>query len=161
MAFVPLWGQALGATSFDLGLLATVATAANGLGALALAAVGLRVNGTQAVVFGFLLTGAAAVSIPLVPDLRTLILVQSIGGFGRGVVFPALMAHSIERAEPSERATAMGVFQGVYALGMFLGPVGAGVIADWLGLEQVFVLVGALMVVGAVVSGRFIRGDVS
>ena len=159
-AFVPLWGQALGASNFDLGLLATVSIAANGLGALVLVGAGARLNGRAAAVSGFLLTAVSGLLIPILPNLGVLIAVQAVGGFGRGLVFPALMAHSIERAAPAERATAMGVFQGVYALGMFLGPVSAGVLAEWLGLERVFLLIGGLMVLGALAAARYVAdGD--
>ena len=159
-AFVPLWGQALGASNFDLGLLATVSIAANGLGALVLVGAGARLNGRAAAVSGFLLTAVSGLLIPILPNLGVLIAVQAIGGFGRGLVFPALMAHSIERAAPAERATAMGVFQGVYALGMFLGPVSAGVLAEWMGLERVFLLIGGLMVLGALAAARYVAdGD--
>ena len=159
-AFVPLWGQALGASNFDLGLLATVSIAANGLGALVLVGAGARLNGRAAAVSGFLLTAVSGLLIPMLPNLGVLIAVQAIGGFGRGLVFPALMAHSIERAAPAERATAMGVFQGVYALGMFLGPVSAGVLAEWMGLERVFLLIGGLMVLGALAAARYVAdGD--
>lgn len=155
-AFVPLWADSLGASNFDLGLLATVAITANGLGALVLVGAGARLNGRLAAVVGFALTAVSSLLIPILPSLAVLIVVQGIGGFGRGLVFPALMAHSIERAAPAERATAMGVFQGVYALGMFLGPVSAGVLGEWLGLERVFVLIGALMVLGALASIRYV-----
>ena len=156
-AFVPLWGQKLGATNFDLGVLATVTTAANGIGALVLVSAGARLSGRTAAVFGFFVTAITAVVIPFAPTLATLIVIQAVGGLGRGVVFPALMAHSIEHAAPGERATAMGVFQGVYAFGMFLGPVSSGVIAEWLGLKLVFVLIGGLMAVGAVIAARLMR----
>lgn len=159
-AFVPLWADSLGASNFDLGLLGTVAVTANGLGALVLVVAGARLNGRLAAVFGFLLTAISSLLIPILPNLAVLTLVQGIGGFGRGLVFPALMAHSIERAAPAERATAMGVFQGVYALGMFLGPVSAGVLGEWLGLDRVFLLIGALMVLGALAAARYVaHGD--
>ena len=159
-AFVPLWADSLGASNFDLGLLGTVAVTANGVGALVLVVAGARLNGRLAAVFGFLLTAISSLLIPILPNLAVLTLVQGIGGFGRGLVFPALMAHSIERAAPAERATAMGVFQGVYALGMFLGPVSAGVLGEWLGLDRVFLLIGALMVLGALAAARFVaHGD--
>jgi len=155
-AFVPLWADSLGASNFDLGLLATVAITANGLGALVLVGAGARLNGRLAAVVGFALTAVSSLLIPILPSLAVLIVVQGIGGFGRGLVFPALMAHSIERAAPAERATAMGVFQGVYALGMFLGPVSSGVLGEWLGLERVFVLIGALVVLGALAAVRYV-----
>ena len=127
---------------------------------LVLVGAGARLNGRLAAVSGFLLTAVSGLLIPILPNLGVLIAVQAIGGFGRGLVFPALMAHSIERAAPAERATAMGVFQGVYALGMFLGPVSAGVLAEWLGLERVFLLIGGLMVLGALAAARYVAdGD--
>ena len=65
------------------------------------------------------------------------------------MVFPVLMGISIRDVPEHERASAMGVFQSVYAIGMFAGPAVAGIIADAIGITGLFLFVAAFPVVGA------------
>jgi MFS family permease len=46
----------------------------------------------------------------------------------------------------------MGFFQSLYAIGMSLGPILSGVFAQRIGLSSVFILNGALGLVGAACS---------
>jgi len=39
---------------------------------------------------------------------------------------------------PAQRATAMGVYQAIYAIGMLAGPILAGAIADGVSIDAVF-----------------------
>ena len=152
--FVPLYAAELGASNADLGVVATVAVGAAASAALLLAWRGDRINARVAVVAGFAIAAAGTVVIPLIHDLALLSASQALSGFGRGLAFPSLLASSIRHVPSDERGTAMGVFQAVYAIGMFLGPAVSGVLADLLGLEGVFVLIAALSIVGAVAGLR-------
>ena len=53
----------------------------------------------------------------------------------------------------------MGVFQAVFALGMFLGPATSGVLAQWLGLGRVFWVIAAVSVLGALVAVRWLSRE--
>jgi MFS family permease len=59
------------------------------------------------------------------------------------------MGLSIQAVPRAQQATAMGFFQSLYAIGMSLGPILSGVCAQKMGLSSVFVLNGALGLVGA------------
>ena len=48
------------------------------------------------------------------------------------------MALSISAVPPGQRATAMGVYQALYSIGILAGPVVGGVVADVSGLSSVF-----------------------
>ncbi len=48
------------------------------------------------------------------------------------------MGMSIQRVGDAERATAMGLHQAVYAIGMFTGPWLSGLLADAIGLRPTF-----------------------
>ena len=111
----------------------------------------------------FLLNAAMTAAIPLVPTLALgiglqqtaalplLILTQSIAGLARGLLQTNLMSQSILAVPSAERATAMGVFQAVYASGMLLGPLVGGRLADAVGLNALFWLAGLMSTVGAVI----------
>ena len=48
------------------------------------------------------------------------------------------MGLSIERVSEAERATAMGLHQAIYGIGMFAGPWLSGILADWMGIQPMF-----------------------
>jgi len=52
--------------------------------------------------------------------------------------YPVLMGMSIQYVADQERATAMGLHQAVYAIGMFAGPWLSGILADVLGILPMF-----------------------
>jgi MFS family permease len=49
-----------------------------------------------------------------------------------------LMGMSIEYVSDAERATAMGLHQSVYAIGMFAGPWLSGILAVKMGIQPMF-----------------------
>ena len=75
---------------------------------------------------------------------------QAIGGFGRGIESALLMTLAVLAVVPSQRATAMGMYQAVYAIGMITGPVVAGLVADSVSINAVFYLSTAVAVAGGV-----------
>ena len=67
--------------------------------------------------------------------------------------FPLLMGLCIKNFAAHKRTTAMGVFQAAYGLGMFGGPVLAGLISGAFGLHVGFAVTGIIGLVGAVLAG--------
>jgi predicted MFS family arabinose efflux permease len=142
-SFTLVYAARLGATSGDLGLVsalylgsATVAT----LGAVYLME---RRGYSITILLGAGIMGISLVVTPLVTDMLTFEGLQVIGGAGRGLATTTLMALSIRAAAPAHRATAMGVYQALYAIGMLTGPVLGGFAAEGLGLGSVFYMSGA------------------
>jgi len=62
------------------------------------------------------------------------------------------MALSIRAVAPQQQATAMGVYQAIYAIGMLMGPLVSGSLADSQGLDSVFYLSAFLCLVIAVIA---------
>jgi MFS family permease len=56
------------------------------------------------------------------------------------------MGLSIRDVGDHERATAMGLYQAVYAIGMFAGPSLSGILADALGMQVMFAITGVVCV---------------
>jgi MFS family permease len=59
------------------------------------------------------------------------------------------MGMSIQTVSQEKRATAMGFFQAIYSLGMFGGPIIAGIISDVSGLTGGFVSTGVIGLLGS------------
>jgi MFS family permease len=157
--FVPVYAKDIGASKTDLGILTAVAVGAAAVAALLMAYLGNRLSGRTAAIVGFAIAAVGAAVVPAIQDLPVLMISQAVGGLGRGLVFPALMATSIRQVPLPERGTAMGVFQAVYALGMFLGPVTAGALGQWLGLNQVFWLIAATSLLGGLAAARWMTRE--
>lgn len=69
-------------------------------------------------------------------------LAQGFIGLGVGINFPVLMGVSIKNIAGNERATAMGLHQTIFAIGMSLGPAFSGALADAIGLQPMFGVTG-------------------
>ena len=152
LGFLPVYAARLGASAAALGVLTMLA-----LGSAAGAALGAiyaveRWGYPRAIALGALLLGGALLSVPFIGQVAWLGVAQVVNGLGRGLLMTVLMALSIRAVAPQERATAMGVYQALYSVGMLAGPLASGVLAERLGLASVFYISAALCLVLVVVA---------
>ena len=148
--FVPLVAKGLGANYTEIGLLPTIYLLPGIMASLLSATFFRRFFSERVMVAGgFLLMAAGCFFIPFVSDIITLFLAQAITGFARGLIFPILMSLGIRDIAGNRQATAMGFFQTVYGMGMFLGPLVVGAISGWTGIFWGFVFVGMTGMLGA------------
>lgn len=149
--FTPLFAdQQLHISKFDMGLLTVFSSLPSAFSAWLAGGIFTKWLGEKRVILlGFILTGLFTVSIPFTNSFVILLLTQTIASFGRGLSFPMLMSLSIKDVEPSRRATAMGFFQAIYGLGMFMGPVIMGIMGDAFDFKQGFIVLGILAFVTA------------
>lgn len=82
-----------------------------------------------------------------------------VGGFGAGfaLVFPALMALTVDRVPDSERGAAVGSFTAFFDIGSSGGGYAVGAVADRVGFGGGFGLPAALCAVGLAVLARLGR----
>ncbi len=150
--FTPVAAEKIGANDFELGLLTGISTLPGIFASAMSGALFARKFGERStIVGGFALSMITTVCIPFIGKLWVLYLTQFLGGFGRGLVFPLLMGLSIKNVEDSKRATAMGFFQAIYSIGMFLGPVLVGQLNQMVGLEWGFWCTGAVAFAGMLI----------
>ncbi len=147
-AFVPIQAALLGASRADLGILTGVSLAFQTIAALWIAIAGHRLAARTLILGGLALMAASIAVVPALGDLTSLIVSQAIGGAGRGFAQTSLMSEAVRAVDPERRATAMGVFQAVYAVGMFVGPATAGILGDALGLSGAFYASAAIVALG-------------
>ncbi len=158
--FVPVAARYIGANEFQLGIL-TILFNIPIILAAALSGTYFKnkFGEKNTIIFGFIILALYTFLIPFINSLKTLYIVQITGGFGGGVIYPLLMGLSIKSVDQNQRATAMGFFQAVYGLGMFVGPVMVGFISDIAGLTTGFIVTGIIGIMGAVLSKLFIRKE--
>tara|TARA_Y100001978_G_C23673033_1_gene424878 strand:+ start:206 stop:1360 length:1155 start_codon:yes stop_codon:yes gene_type:complete len=90
-------------------------------------------------IFSAILIGLTTLITPLFENLFLLIFLRLIGGIGGGIIFSSCMSSIVRGFQENYQASAMGIFQAVYAIGMFLGPILSGVIGSNINLESVFI----------------------
>lgn len=150
--FIPLYADGLGASKSALGVIGVIALLPYTLASLINHRVAGRLGENRALFAGILVMAMMALVVPLIRNLPILAIAQGISGIGRGMTYPLLMGLSIRQIPVQDRATAMGVFQATYAIGMFLGPMTCGALADVFGLSGAFVVAGAISSVAAFIA---------
>ena len=147
-SFTLVYAARIGAGPSDLGLITGSYLGAATVATLVTVYLVERSGYLFTITLGVAVMGGALLVTPLVTTLGVLVSLQVVTGAGRGLSNTALLALSISTVAPENRATAMGVYQAVYAIGMFAGPVVGGAVASAAGIDSVFYLSGALALVG-------------
>lgn len=111
-----------------------------------------RFGTRRVLVSGFLLAALCTALIPFSGSFAGLLATQAVNGVAQGLYLPLLLGLAIKNIRPSERATAMGFYQSVYAIGMFAGPYLAGWLNAGGGLKAGFAFGAAIAVAAAVIA---------
>lgn len=163
--FLPIYvtsANYIGASKSDLGSLMFVILLCQTISMLLTGTVVVPRIGYKATVgAAYAISACATVITPYVQSLRLLFLIQGLGALGRGLAYPVLMGLAIQGMPQEEKATAMGFFQAVYAIGMFLGPATGGFIGDAFGLSGVFFCAGAVYLIAAALSASMLPKQTS
>jgi len=74
----------------------------------------------------------------------------AIGGFGHGYLYPTLSAMVIARTDIGATGRSSSIYQSLYDIGAMVGPYGLGAIANAFGYGPMFIISGALALIGAI-----------
>jgi MFS family permease len=157
LGYAAVHAQSHSASDAELGILTTAVQITKALPSLLLSLRRKPRGGNGTVALGLALIAVPLFVYPSLTDLRWMIVCQAIIGLGVGMSFPVLMGLALQAVEPEARASAMGVFQSVYALGMTLGPLVSGLIAGGWGIWGVYLTNGALLVIASLVAALSLR----
>lgn len=151
----PLVFAAAGATLAQIGALAAIYPAVWGLAQIATGALSDRVGRKGLIVWGMWVQ-AIGIAITAAGSAMSAFVVGAILlGLGTAMVYPTLLAAIGDVAQPSWRASAVGIYRLWRDLGYAVGAILAGITADLFGLRAAVYLVAALTFAsGAVVALR-------
>ena len=95
---------------------------------------------------GLLLVGLGLLTLALGLARSLLALGMVAFGLGFGLLFPSASALVVEATEPVERGSAFGLFYALYSVGVILGAILSGYLAEWAGTASTlpFLLSGLL-----------------
>lgn len=144
LSFMPILARNIGATQIEVGLLIGLNVLASVVGNLANAVVTRRISRTNVLYLAFALFSAGIAFVAVTHTTLLLFVGAFILGLSVGFTAPTLMGLSIERVDQAHRSTAMGIHQAVYSIGMFVGPWLGGMLADTMGIRDMFFVIAAV-----------------
>lgn len=151
----PLWFAAAGMSLEQIGVLAAVYPATWGLLQLATGAWSDRVGRKRLIVAGLWIQAAGIAIVLVGRDMAWATAGAALLGIGTAMVYPTLLAAIGDVAQPSWRASAVGVYRLWRDLGYAAGGLLAGVLADLAGLGPVIAATAVLTFLsGALVAVR-------
>lgn len=157
--FVPILAKKLGAENIQLSFLTMMAIVpAIFISRLSGSYFPRKIGKGNTIKLGFFISALLCMVMPWINKLWILYIIQFVSGVGRSLVFPLLMGLGIEEIEEHKRATAMGFFQSIYGIGMVLGPLFLGSIAELYGLTIGFLVTGLIGFVGILITFRYVKG---
>ena len=142
-SFLPVLAKELGATDVTLSLMLSSSLVMMVAGNLLVMAVAKRTGGRSLVYLAFLLLTMGVLGAAVVPSVPLVYVVGCVVGLGTGISFPVLLGMSTERVSPDRQSLAVGLNQGITALGMFAGPSISGILADAVGIRPMFGITAA------------------
>lgn len=148
LSFLPILARNVGASQIEVGLLIGLNVLASVVGNLVNAVVTRRMSRTRVLYLAYALFSAGVVFVAITYTTVLLFVGAFILGLSVGFTGPTLMGLSIERVDRAHRSTAMGIHQAVYSIGMFIGPWMGGILADTMGIRQMFFIIAAVCFVG-------------
>ncbi|MFC1712765.1 MFS transporter [Candidatus Poribacteria bacterium] len=150
-SFLPIYATKIGATDTHLGILWFIINACQTLSMfLAGTVIAPRIGYKAAVGLAYASIMCATFATPWIQSVHLLLLIQGAGALGRGLAYPLLMGLAIQGVPQAEKATAMGFFQAVYAIGMCAGPAIGGFVGKRFGIDGIFLYAGAVYLIAAV-----------
>jgi MFS family permease len=135
--FLPILARELGASDVTLSLMMSLNIGVTVVGQLLATALANRTRASNLVLASFILLGAGLGVAAVAPSVAVLYLAQILLGLAQGIGYPVLMGMTIRHVPETSRTTAMGLFQSVYAIGMFGGPALSGVLASAIAVHAV------------------------
>jgi predicted MFS family arabinose efflux permease len=140
--FLPILAKELGATDIMLSVLMSAYLAMSTLGALIAVTTAERGCDQQLVHMSLLCLLVGIGAMAFASNLLMFGLGQCFLGLAFGTGYSVLMGLSIRDVESASRATAMGIHQATCGIGMFAGSWVGGLLANLLGIRQMFMVTG-------------------
>lgn len=154
----PIYAEKLGARAGILSLLSNIHLIFYALAiALCSAVFYKRLGVMKTAVIGIILQIASTLGIPFTDNMMVIYGLQALAGFSFGMAFAAFMSLSVVNTTSDEQSARMGLFQTIYSLGMFIGPVIMGVMLQHINLSSGYFFIAALCVVAVILTPLSVR----
>lgn len=161
MAFLPLlMSDFMDATGAQIGMVIATRTLVNAGLQTPFGRLVDKYDRGRLLLIGSCIMAAAMLTIPLAGGFVHLLGLFALIGIGEAVVWPTLGALATEEGRFYGQGSVMGLFNMSMSVGILIGSLGAGTMADRFGIASAFTTVGIVLLVVAVIATRLIHTDV-
>lgn len=108
---------------------------------------------------GLLIVAASSYAVGFAQSFPQLVIARGFGGAGSALFIGGLMNRILRIIEPEAMGRATGAFRSSFLVGIALGPLFGGVIAEQLGLAAPFHIYGTGLLVASVIAWFVMAGD--
>ncbi len=133
--FTPVYAKSIGADDTQISLMISANTLMMVISAFHAPWIYNKLKYKKTLAIIFVVEIAVCVLVPLSLNVAILYALLALDGIVRGVALPLLMNMAVKHVPAGSKATAMGMYQAIYAGGIFAGPLLTGVISDNFGFS--------------------------
>ncbi len=131
LGFTVNWASGvIGLSTAQLGFLSAAYLLPNTFTSRLAGSIEAKIGRRNLLTCGFVIVACASWLYSLTASALSLFAVQIMFGCGMGMIVPMTMADAITDISGEKRGAAMGFYQSIYGVGMFLGPLIAGAVVD-------------------------------
>jgi len=158
ICFLPIFAAIfIGLSPALIGILLAVNIVLMGLLQVYLGNIADRFNRRTLVALGNLATLVFLALIPLAGNFWQLLGVCVFGGLGGAISMPAASALIVEEGRRFGMGATVAMFNMAMSIGIAIGPILSGVIADFVNINSVFYFAAAMVLIGTIFFVRFTR----
>jgi MFS family permease len=154
---LPLYADSFGLAPSAIGLVIGIYGAARFLANVPAGRMAEAKGRRPVLIAGALINALAAALMATAQNLPQLLLWRLLGGAGSAIVLVAGQIMVADIATPSNRARLSSVYQGFFLIGVGLGPLPGGILADHFGLRVPFIVFAAVAALTAVAAFLFLQ----
>jgi MFS family permease len=154
LPIVPVFAQQLGATPILLAAMVSISAVASAGGQILGGAAAIRIGARRLLPVGFAAYGAATLLTALATVAGPVVALRGVTGLGSGVFIIGERLYVRQVVDGARLAFGNGLVQAAAAVGLIVGPLLGGVIADASTLKTTFVLIGMGSLFVAVIAWR-------
>jgi MFS family permease len=151
MVFIPVFAPLIAISPFEVGIILSVNTFLMALLQIPVGRLTDRGNKVTLIVVGSAIAAIALAAIPLSPSFGPLLVATSVIGIGGAIQQPAIMALTVDAGRTIGMGTSMGAYNTVFGVGMIIAPLIGGAFMDFISIEAVFYVGGAISLIGTAV----------
>ena len=151
MVFIPIFAPLIAISASEVGIVLSVNTFLMALLQVPMGRLTDNGNKVALIVAGSTITAIALVIIPISGSFWPLLAATSLIGVGGAVQQPAIMALTVDAGRTIGMGTSMGAYNTVFGIGMIIAPLMGGAFMDFVGIEAVFYVGGAISLIGTAI----------
>lgn len=148
--FLPLFANTkLGLSSTKIGILLSIHVLSSGLFQIPMGYLADKANRKAMIIAGGILGIASTLFLSVASSFWQIAIVNAILGLSAGISVPAVMAISvIEGRRTSSMGSIMGLMAQAHSVGMFFGPIIAGLLMESISMRSTFIFSGLILFLG-------------